>query len=141
MPVNGENIPAKRHKLEQVEIFEVTGDEIDSIEREAVNVGTDLQFCLVLIPVALTLFATLFLTTITNPRVYIVFFIVAFGSLVFGIYFAVRWFPERRSFKKCLDKIRNRRVGPVGQEGKELAVGELADLPSSEPPPTQGGQQ
>jgi len=52
--VNGENIPAKRHRLAHVDIFEVTGDELDNIEREAANIGTDLQFSLVLLLLAVS---------------------------------------------------------------------------------------
>jgi hypothetical protein len=138
--VNGENIPAKRHRLPHVEIYEVTGDELESIEREASNIGTDLQFCLVLLSVALSFTASLVLTTITNDRVYAVIFIITAIAYILGLYFGKRWFRQRDAFKKCVQKIRDRSVGPIGQEGKVLQPTELAELPSIEPPaqPAQG---
>ena len=139
--MNGENIPAKRHRLAHVDIFEVTGDELDNIEREAANIGTDLQFSLVLLPIAVSFTLTLVLTTIASPRVYSSFFIITLLTYVLGIYFGIRWFRQRGSFKKLLQKIRDRSVGPIGQEGKELNAAELAELPSTEPPPSAPGEQ
>jgi hypothetical protein len=137
--VNGENIPAKRHRLEHVEIFEVTGDELDNIERETANIGTDLQFCLVLLPVAISMTVSLVLTTIASQRIYNSFFIVMAVAYLGGLFFGVRWLSRRGSYKRIFQKIRDRRVGPIGQEGKELNAAELAELPSSEPPlPAQG---
>ena len=138
--MNGENIPAKRHRLENVEIFEVTGDELDGIEREASTVGTDLQFALVLIPIGISLTATLFLTKISSERVYETFLTITIASYVFGIFFFIRWWLQRGTFKRLIEKIRSRRLGPVGEQGKELNPSELAELPSSVPPVAVEGE-
>jgi uncharacterized membrane protein YraQ (UPF0718 family) len=135
--MNGERIPAKRHRLEDVEIYEVTGDELDRIEQEAATIGTDLQFALVLLPVALSLTAALFLTTIPSIRVYVTFLVIMIIAYVFGAWFFIRWSRERGTFTRLLGKIRQRRVGPVGEEGKERTPAQLAELPSSEPPVPQ----
>jgi len=132
--MNGEHIPAKRHRLEDVEIYEVTRDELDGIEREAATIGTDLQFSLVLLPIGLSLTATLFLTTISSLRVYVTFLVILIIAYVLGIWFFVRWVRQRGTLKRLLQRIRDRRVGPVGREGRELNPAQLAELPSSEPP-------
>lgn len=146
--MNGENIPAKRHRLPHVEIYEVTGDELDNIEREAATIGTDLQFALVLLSAALSFTATLVLTTIPSQRRFESFLIITVIAYILGLSFGIRWLRQREPFKECLRKIRDRRVGPIGQEGKELNAGDLAELPASEPPqqpeppqPPQGDQQ
>lgn len=129
-----EQIPIKRHRLEQVETFEVSGDELERIEREASSVGTYLQYALFWLPVGISLTATLSLTTISSNRVYISFFVVMVMSYAFGLFFLVRWYQTRDVFKELIRKIRDRQVGPVGEEGKELKPADLAELPSTEPP-------
>jgi hypothetical protein len=138
--MNGERIPVKRHGLEHVEIFDVMGDELDTIEREAANIGTDLQFSLVLLPVALSFTAALFLTTIPSIRVYVSFLVVTIISYVVGSWFFVRWSRQRGTLKRLLQKIRDRRVGPVGEAGKERTPAQLAELPASEPPLATEGE-
>jgi len=127
-----DHITAKRHRLEHVDVYEVSGDELDRIEREAVTVGTDLQFALFWIPIAVTLTTALALTSIQNAKVYNGFFTVTVVSYGFGVYFGVRWWRCRDVFKRLLAKIRDRQVGPVGEQGKE--VQDLTALPSVEPP-------
>jgi hypothetical protein len=133
--MNGERIPAKRHRLEHVELFEVLGGELDQIEQEAATLGTDLQFALVLLPIALSFTVTLVLTTIPTERKFNAFLIVTILAYIAGLYCAKRWWQHRGGLKKLFQEIRERRVGPVGEEGKELNPAELAELPASEPPP------
>jgi hypothetical protein len=135
LPMADDHITAKRHRVEHVDVYEVFGDELDRIEQEGISVGTDLQFALFWLPIAVTLTTTLSLTNIQNLKIYVGFFIVMVVSYGFGIYFGIRWWRCRGSFKRLLTKIRDRQVGPIGEEGKE--VKNLTELPSAEPPAAQ----
>jgi len=136
--VANDQITAKRHRVEHVDVYEVFGDELDRIETEATSVGTDLQFALFWLPIAITLTVTLSLTSIQSQKVYVSFFSLTVISYALGIYFAIRWWLCRGVFKRLLAKIRDRQVGPVGEEGKE--VKNLTELPSAEPPAPGDGQ-
>ncbi len=128
-----ERIPAKRHRLKELELYDVSGDELDNLEQMGSNVGTDLQFCTFWFSVAITATLTLIAVPITNAHVYTVYLVATFFGYGFGAYSGVRWWRARGQFSKCIDKIRERQVGPVGEEGKELKPSELDTLPSVTP--------
>ena len=130
-PMTNEHITVKRHRLEHVDVYEVFGDELDRIEQEAATIGTDLQFALFWLPIAVTLTATLILTNIPNERVHTGFLIFTIMSYGFGVYFVIRWLRQIGSFKRLLSKIRDRQVGPIGEEGKEIK--DVTELSSGEP--------
>jgi hypothetical protein len=132
-----DQIPVKRHRLEHAEIFEISADELDSIERSGASVGTDLQFATFLLPIAITLTTVLLITPIQNSRLWDGFFITLIVGYVLGSYFLIKWGRQRNTFKEVLRKIRDRRVGPLGQEGRELLPRELAELPAQEAGPLQ----
>src|SRR5260370_37961765 len=113
--MNGERIPAKRHRLEDVEIYEVTGDELDRIEQEAATIGTNLQFALVLLPIALSLTTALFLTTISSIRVYVTFLVIMIIAYVFGAWFFERLSRDRVTFTHFLGKLRSRLLRQLGE--------------------------
>src|SRR5439155_6527816 len=93
-PMTNEHINVKRHRLEHVDVYEVFGDELDRIEQEAATIGTDLQFALFWLPIAVTLTATLILTNIPNERVHTGFLIFTIMSYGFGVYFVIRWLRQ-----------------------------------------------
>jgi hypothetical protein len=128
-----DQILAKRHRLQHLDLYDVSGDELDNIEQLGTTVGTDLQFCTFWLPIGISAALTLIAVPIPNIHVYQTYLAAAFAGFGFGIFFGVRWWSTRGQFKKCLDKIRQRQVGPVGEEGKELKPSELESLPSGTP--------
>ncbi len=140
-----DQIPAKRHRLPHVDLYDVSGDELENLERLGTSVGTDLQFCTFWLPIGVSAMLTLIgeaygSVPISNPHVYETYLVAMFVGYGFGIFFGVRWWLTRAHFKKCVDKIRQRQVGPVGEEGKELKPSELESLPSATPAEGSGSQ-
>jgi hypothetical protein len=133
MPLNDDQIPAKRHRLQHLDLYDVSGDELDNLEQVGSNVGTDLQFATLWLPIGISALLTLIAIPIANSRVYEAYLVAAFVGFGFGIYFGVRWWSNRGQFKRCIEKIRQRQVGPVGEEGKELRPSELEILPAGTP--------
>lgn len=133
MSFDQDQIPAKRHRLRHLDLYDVSGDELDTLEQLGSTVGTDLQFCTFWLPIGITSTLTLIAVPITNVHVYQTYLIAAFVGFGFGIFFGVRWWFTRGQLKKRINKIRERQVGPVGEEGKELKPSELETLPSETP--------
>jgi hypothetical protein len=134
MPFDDDQIPAKRHRLKHLDLYDVSGDELDNLEHVGSNVGNDLQFSTFWFPIGIFALLTLIAVPIANAHVYETYMVATFIGFGFGIYFGVRWWINRGQFKKCIEKIRQRQVGPVGQEGKELKPSELEILPAVAPP-------
>lgn len=130
---NSEPIPAKRHRVQHIETYEVTADELDGVEREGQSVGQDLQFATVFIPIGITLTAVLTTTSIPDIRLYTAFLVALCVSYGFGATFLIRWWRQRGRFLRLMAKIREKPIGPLGEEGKELGASALAELPAVEP--------
>jgi hypothetical protein len=128
-----DQIPAKRHRLQHLDLYDVSGDELDHLEQLGSTVGTDLQFCTFWFPIGISATFTLLAVPIPSPHVYSTYLVGAFVGYGFGVFFGVRWWFSRGQFKKCVDKIRERQIGPVGEQGKELKPSELETLPSGTP--------
>ncbi len=133
MPFNDDQIPAKRHRLKHLDLYDVSGDELDNLEQVGATVGNDLQFATFWFPIGIAAGLTVLAVPITNIHVYQTYLVATFVGLGFGAYFTVRWHSNRDKFKKCIAKIRERQVGTVGEEGKELKPSELEVLPAGAP--------
>jgi hypothetical protein len=137
MSLQPDQIQARRHRLQHVEIYEVAADELDRIEQESTNVGTDLQFATFWFPIGITLTIVLATTPIPSQGFHTGFMVGCFMGYGFGLYFAVRWWKQRSGLKKLVARIRERQVGPLGEEGEELRPSELASLPAQQVGPIQ----
>jgi|SRR5579872_1450230 len=132
--MNQEQITAKRHRLPHVDVYDVSGDELDNLERVGSHVGTDLQWTTFWFPIGLSALLTLIATPVPNAHVYEAYLVACFVGFGFSIYFATRWWSNRGEFKNCIGKIRQREVGPLGEEGKEVKPSRLETLPAVAPP-------
>src|ERR1700752_2659700 len=94
-PQHLENIPLRRHPIRHVETYDVTAQELRSIERESLDVGQDLQFASNASSIAVTLFISLLLTEIKSPRLSAAFVAVAIAMTVLAVYFFIRYFRKR----------------------------------------------
>lgn len=129
------HIPIRRHGLAHVETYDVTADELTNIEREGSDVGFDFQvaqFCLTL--------GASFLGGILisppppdRPQTFTFMVVVIVVGFLLGAIFGIKWFRARGAFSATIRRIRERQVGPVGEEGKELRPSELAGLPATQP--------
>jgi hypothetical protein len=109
----------ERHAVTSVVIYEVTGEDLEQLEKETLTVGEDFSFALAASAVAISFTITLSTVTIAAGKTYDVFWIVMLGSYVAATFFGVRWFNGRKQFKGVVKKIRER-GGPLGEEGKEV---------------------
>lgn len=128
------HIPVRRHGIAHVEMYDVTADELDRIERESSDVGLDFQISLFCLTLGCSfLIALIFSPPPTNAiKTFIVFVILTSIGFLMGFIFFIKWFRGRRTFSSTLQKIRERQIGPVGEKGRELQPSELQALPSEE---------
>ena len=102
-----DHVKTNLHKVKTLEIFEVTEEELDQIER---GDGGDIFFNLfiALISISITSFITLLAADINyENRIYIWMVVVLcfIGSLLFFAF----WFKDRGSVKRVIENIRARR--------------------------------
>ena len=126
--MDGDKITAWRHRIPGVHVIEILSSDLDSIEKESLDVGQDFQFGSISFSVFVTLFLTLLLTDIPSPRRYACFFTSTIAAAVFTAYFFKKYFSKRKNFKSAVQTIRDRQVGPLGEEGRELLPTEVARL-------------
>ena len=101
------------------------------MEKDTVSVSEDFSFALAGISIAVTIASVLFTVKIESERVYNSFLVVMILGFVVALYCGVRWFRGRRTFGKTVQKIRGR-VGPLGEEGKEIDPQQLENLSPAE---------
>lgn len=110
----------ERHAVTSVVIYEVTGEDLEQLEKETLTVGEDFSFSLASFSVALSFTATLTTVSIPVGKTYDVFWIVMILGYVAGLFFGIRWYRGRKQFRSVMSKIKNR-GGPLGEEGKTVA--------------------
>jgi len=54
-----DQILAKRHRIRHLDLYDVSSDELDQIERVGKSVGSDLQFATFWLPIGITTLLTL----------------------------------------------------------------------------------
>lgn len=126
-------VPIRRHGLGHVELYDVTGDELDALERECASVGLDFQVASLALAVAASFLASLLLSTPANPTVVTVFVVLVVVGFALSLIFGVRWFRGRSALQVTMQRIRSRPIGPVGSEAHVLKPAELDQLPSEQP--------
>jgi len=105
-------------------------EELDRLEESGATVGSDAQMTLFFASVAVTLVGAL---CTTEPRSDLIgeAFVSALAVCIGGfIICGYRWHGSGGKFKKVIGRIRERQVGPVGSEERELNPDELAVMPS-----------
>src|SRR5258708_38596580 len=121
-----DHIRIRRHVISQVESYEVFEQDLDAIEREGSDVGLDFQVALFCITFASSFFASLLTMTTDSIRTYTTFVTLVAVGAILGIAFGIKWFRSRGSFKAILRQIRERQIGPVGDEDHPLRPSEVA---------------
>jgi hypothetical protein len=117
-----EEIQVERHRYEGLVIYEVTSDEIANLKAETLRISEDLAFAIAGISIGLSFLVVLLTVEILSPRIFDAFFILSLVGFIVGAYCGFRWIRGRKSFEGTITRI-ERRVGPLGQEGKEKSVG------------------
>src|SRR5579864_1149031 len=92
-----EKIPVVRHPFRGIAIYEVSGDDLDALERETSSISQDFSFGAVTLSVAVSFTITLLTTTIASNRVFEAFMIVVAVCYVAALFFGVRYFKSRKT--------------------------------------------
>jgi len=119
------------HPVSDLDMYAVTGDELDHIESEALEVGQDFQFASVWLTIAIAFLIALLSTTIDSLSVFTFFLLMVICGVTFTLYFGWCWLRKRGKVKTSINKIRARQVGTAGDEANPLPPENLS-TPSTE---------
>ncbi|MBZ5641398.1 MAG: hypothetical protein LAO19_01440 [Acidobacteriia bacterium] len=129
MSTDNQSIPVRRHSLSHLETYDITADELDRIQTECMGTGQDLQFCLVALTTGITCLASLLLTEIISVKIYNGFLVFTVVGFVFALYYAIQYWRKKGNLVSIVQRIKDRQVGPIGEQGHEVRPAELATLP------------
>jgi hypothetical protein len=110
-PSRKEQIVVERHAFDALVIFEITGQELDEMERETLSLSEDFSFAIAGLSIAITLASVIFTVKIDSERIYETFVIMMTLGFVVALYCGIRWFRGRKTFKGVVQKIKSR-AGP-----------------------------
>lgn len=127
-----DQIPLRRHRIQHIESYDVTDDDLDRIERDGSDLGLNFAFAQFGITVAASFIANWLIAPPVSRTVHDTFLIIISVGLFFGVAHGIKWYRNRRSFSATIRKIRERQVGPLGEKGDELRPSELQNLPSED---------
>jgi hypothetical protein len=132
MPPDDRHIETRTHRHGPVATYQVLVEDFDRIESEAASIGSDLTFAIFWLSEAVT--STFAIPTIPATRLHVfATFEVATGiGYALGGYFLWKWFNNRNSLKKLMNKIRANQIPEFGEAGKELDMADLASLPAGQ---------
>src|ERR1041385_3101951 len=103
-----EQIIVERHSFESLVIYEVTGQELEQMERETLSISEDFSFAVAGLSVAVTVAAALLTVDVASERIYHSFFVtMVLGFLVF-LYCGIKWLRGKRSYKSTVQRIKQR---------------------------------
>jgi hypothetical protein len=140
MSPDNTQVELRVHELGPMDCYHVTEDELDRIVRDGNDLGLEFAFAQFGITVAFSFLANLLITPMTLGKVYVTFVVIIAVGFLFGVANAIKWSRSRGEFSRTIRKIRDRRVGPVGKQGKEVSTSELNQLDSSTSPPAEPQQ-
>jgi hypothetical protein len=141
-------IPKKQHGIAHLETYEVSEHELNAIQRGFSVRTNDLTFLSIFLSVFLS-FLSVWLTLPTPPpeaplvpltrvQQFYVCMMIASGGL--SVYLLVRWWMSARADDDLFRVIRERAIGPVGEEDKIIKPSDLASMTPQEAP-REGGAQ
>jgi hypothetical protein len=138
--MNSEQVQLRVHGLGPLDCYYVTEDELDRIVRDGNDLGTDFALAQFGITIGGAFLADLLITPMALGKVYVTFVVIIVVGFLFGFAHAIKWYQHRGAFSATIRKIRDRQVGPLGEQGKEITPNDLNQLDSSASRPTQEGE-
>ena len=137
--MNREHIPVRRHGIHDVETYEVFQDELDRIESEGSDLGINFNIGVAGLTSGLSFLANLLLTPVPPGKIFTVFVVITVFGFDFGTAHMIKWLRSKGNLERILTRVRDRKVGPFGEEGKEIDLSAVAELVSVKP--TASGKQ
>ena len=110
-----ENREARTYKIPTIEIYEVTEDQLDLIDKSCRSLSQDLSFAIASLSICASFVIALFSASpsATVRYVYVVVVVVSFG---FSLYTGYRWLRLRRTSPEIIQKIRSRKMDPESSQ-------------------------
>ena len=131
--MESEHIPIRRHRLPDLEVCDITLDELEAIEQQGSDVGLDFQISEFCLTIAASFLAALLTVNIDSIKIFTVFVVIVVTGIIVGVAFLIKWYRYRKSFHNLVQKVRDRQVGTIGQEGKELTASDLNEVEAVKP--------
>jgi hypothetical protein len=110
-----DRIPVRRHPIAELDVYEVSSEELDQRERAGLHGAGSFGFLIFGFSVGISLTVCLTTVDIGSDRLFESFLIATIIAYVVGVFFGIRWALERRSAKAVAQRIRSR-VGPIGDD-------------------------
>jgi len=128
-----ETITVHRHKISHLEMFEVTEDELDRFQYEEPQKSHRLSIALC----ALSFAGAFGISLATGwksmgPRTFATFVALTVLGVILFLFFVFGWASNLKRRELLFRRIRERQIGPVGEEGTEIEPDQLAGLPSAD---------
>ena len=123
-----EHIPLRIHSISQVEAYQVTAEELESIKREGSEVGFYFHVSEFFLTAAVSFLIALLTTEIKSDRVYETFVIAVIVGFSLGLVFGVKWYMSRGSVNAIFRRIEARQIGPSGDATHQIQPIEVANL-------------
>lgn len=112
-----ETIPVRRGRVDSIDIYEVTEDELQALERGG-EASSYLNFALAFLSAAIS-FSIAIATTKTSDRQFYVFLIVIVGAALAALIFGVVWWNNRTTVAELATRIRARMREEEGPDTEE----------------------
>jgi hypothetical protein len=108
-----------RVPIDRLRIFDVSEDELESLERGSTE-SIFLNPAIGVLSVAISLSASLATATFPNDRAFYVFVILTVIGYIAGLAFGLLWLVSRKSLKSVSARIRSR-IPPEGEQADDDA--------------------
>lgn len=104
-------VPVVTYKIPQIEIYQITDDELQRIEEGTKQVSQDYSLMLTCISICISLIVALVSGTF-NPIIRLIFTVAVGVSLITAIYTGLKWIRHRKTAPNVFEKIRSRKEEP-----------------------------
>ena len=99
------------HRIPQIEVYQVTDDELKRIEDGYGQVGQDLTFAVTSLSLCIA-FGIALLTGTFSERLFVFLLVLVIICAVVALYTGIRWFRARREAPSVIATIRARKTEP-----------------------------
>ncbi|MFM7852291.1 MAG: hypothetical protein ACKO96_10355 [Flammeovirgaceae bacterium] len=104
----GEIVKVKRAKYDSLELFEVSENELTTIERGSPS-SNYLNFAIFLLSIAISFLTTLVTIDLKERQtLFTVFTVICVLGFMVGIFLTILWYRSKNDFDEVLKKIRDR---------------------------------
>jgi hypothetical protein len=104
---DGENLRVNRGKLSSLDIYDVSCDELDKLERGGPD-SIFLNFAIFSVSIALSFLTTLLTTNITVIKLYATFLVLTILGFLSGVILFILWWKNKTYSSSLIKKIRDR---------------------------------